>query len=193
MRSTCKRVQKASGATGNILRAILCSRPFRSPRECKEGRQATTLCWDTARQSQLRPTNKVPLKYSGAGLEAGEPQSSKPHDFLLFFLLPTTGGRQYGAGESLLIKWSSTSRQSWWSPILALQRLRGSKQAIKQPTLFFLSPCNTAGQGQPGTPAEQMPQGRYQASPCSWDSRTTGVSHRSRNVFAVCNHHNISP
>lgn len=74
----------------------------------------------------------------------GGPRNSKPHD-LLIFLLPTKGGRQCRAGESLLIKWSSTSRRSWWSPILSLQRVRGSKQAIEQPMLFFLLQYSRAG------------------------------------------------
>lgn len=129
------------------MQVILYSWLFRSFRECKEGRQATTLCWDPDRQGEFRPTNRYVGNLEAPGWRPGEPQSSRQQDFLLFFLLPAIGGRQYGAGESLLIKWSSTSRQSWWSPILALQRLWGSKQAIKQPTLFFLSPANYSRAG----------------------------------------------
>jgi len=75
-----------------------------------------------------------------------------------------------------------------------LRRGCEGKQASNQAANIALSlPCNIAVQGQPGTPAEQMSQGGYQAGPCSWDSKTTGVSHRSRNLFAVCDHHDISP
>lgn len=73
---------------------------------------------------------------------------------------------------------------------------RGCGEASKQTSSqhYSFSPLQTtAGQGQPGTAAEQMSQGRCQAGLCSWDSWTTGVSHRSRNVFAKCNHHDISP
>lgn len=85
MRLTCKLVQKASGATGNVRQVILCSRPFGSPRECKEGRWATPLCWDTARQSEFRPTNRY-LKHAGAGVEAQRTTEFQTSWFSPFFL-----------------------------------------------------------------------------------------------------------
>lgn len=122
-RLACKLVQRASGNTGNVF--------------LKEGRQATTWCWNTGRQNKLRSTTSALQNAQVPERWHRKSPNSNQDGFHLSALLPARGGRQRGAGESPLMEWSSTSRLSWWSPILASQRLgEANKHSSSQHNSF---------------------------------------------------------
>lgn len=84
VRSTCKLVQKVSGATGSICQVSLC--PSDHPGSGRKG-DKPPLVLEYSQMERAETHQQVSLKYVGAGAEARRTTELQPHDLFPIFPL----------------------------------------------------------------------------------------------------------